>query len=258
MNKTTALARGNVYRLLSQAYLHPSDDFFGMVQSGEFVDELNASITTLAGKNDIDLRHSADLMAEELSGVARNSISELRSRYYGVFGHTISKVCPPYETLYGMPHIFQQTQELGDIAGFYRAFGLETKSIERLDHISVELEFMYFLCYKHAYAMEKKHGKEKVAICVEAQKKFLQQHLGRWVFAFTKLLKKNEDSGFYRRLAELTESFLSFELAHLDVKPKELGASELTPMPSMYEDSGFSCSNDSAELGLRGHPPLDP
>ena len=43
---------------------------------------------------------------------------------------------------------------MGDIAGFYKAFGVElSKDIhERLDHLSVEFEFMHFLAYKESYS----------------------------------------------------------------------------------------------------------
>lgn len=246
MSTVTALARGNVYRLLSQAYLYPSEEFFALLRSGAFAHELDRAIKALlAVKNDRDLKRCTDSMIAALSKAAPGSLSDLRSEYHYVFGHTIPKDCPPYETQCGMADVFQQTQGLSDISGFYRAFGLEAKSLERLDHISVELEFMHFLCCKQAYALESNHGKEKVEICVEAQKKFLQQHLGKWVFAFAKLLKKKKNSEFYTTLAELTESFISFELAYLDVKPKELGSPELTPVPSICEESCFSCGNKS-------------
>lgn len=240
-----ALARGNLYRLLSQAYLYPSKEFFRLLQSGAFAEELRELASALMPlKKGSGLEQSADSMISEASKVAESSLSWLRSEYSDVFGHTISKECPPYETQYGMAHLFQQTQELGNVSGFYHAFGLEARSMERLDHISIEFEFMYFLCYKQAYAIENKHDKEKIGICVETQKKFLKQHLG-WVFAFASLLKKKKNDGFYRKLAELTEGFISFELAYLGVKPRKADIPELTPVPSTCEESCFSCSNEA-------------
>ena len=62
----------------------------------------------------------------------------------------------PYETEYGNEALFQQPQELGDLMGFYRAFGLAMKQDrrERADHISCECEFLMFLALKEAYALE--------------------------------------------------------------------------------------------------------
>ena len=89
-----------------------------------------------------------------------------------IFGHSVSNECPPYETEYGKSHVFQKSQGLGDIAGFYKAFGLEAsdKAKERHDHISIELEFMYFLIFKENYARENSRAEES-DICKDAQKK---------------------------------------------------------------------------------------
>ena len=38
----------------------------------------------------------------------------------------MSKECPLYETQFGAAQVFQQVHELGDIQGFYKAFGVDT------------------------------------------------------------------------------------------------------------------------------------
>ena len=75
-------------------------------------------------------------------------LSDLQSEHRRVFSNVITLDCPPYETLFGNDHVFAQSHVMGDIAGFYKAFGVElSKDIhERLDHLSVEFEFMHFLC----------------------------------------------------------------------------------------------------------------
>ncbi len=61
----------------------------------------------------------------------------------------------PYETEYTTPDALYKAHQLADIAGFYRAFGLEmsTENRERPDHLAAELEFMHFLALKEAQAM---------------------------------------------------------------------------------------------------------
>jgi TorA maturation chaperone TorD len=144
---------------------------------------------------------------------------------------------------------------LGDIAGFYRAFGLDVSDRvrERVDHISVELEFMAFLVYKEAYAQstlpvgQGQAGDEKPAsggraeICREAQRKFLNDHLGRWVQDFTRRLEKKAQDGPYSRLARLTERFLAIELEAFGAKP--LQAEGVTQIPWEPWEGCTSCES---------------
>jgi TorA maturation chaperone TorD len=83
--------------------------------------------------------------------------ANLQSEYLKIFGNIVGTQCPPYETQYHGAHIFMQAQELADIAGFYRAWGLDLseQAKERVDHIWVELEFMSYLAFKEAYAAQK-------------------------------------------------------------------------------------------------------
>jgi Uncharacterized component of anaerobic dehydrogenases len=159
---------------------------------------------------------------------AATSIEILQSEYQRIVGHTMSKECPLYETQYGASQVFQQVQELGDIQGFYRAFGLDTSEIEkeRCDHVSVELEFMHFLLYKQAYAMEN-HGDEKTQICVDAQKKFLKEHIGKWVPLFSVLFARKAGEGFYRAVSALTKEFLRLEIKLMGVKTEIYKESDL-------------------------------
>ena len=155
-------------------------------------------------------------LAEEVQSV---DASQLQTEHRRVYTHILSLDCPPCETLYTARHLFQETQELSDIAGFFRAFGLELAERERPDHISVELEFMYFLTYKEAYALQH-HGRAKARLCREAQRKFMQDHLGRWAFQFARRLKEKAQGGYFGCLASLTEAFLSAEVGLLRTQPE--------------------------------------
>jgi TorA maturation chaperone TorD len=117
-----------------------------------------------------------------------------------------------------------QSQELADISAFYRAFGLEiSEGTERHDHISVELEFMGYLFFKEAYGKEKGHSAEKVALVQDGQRRFLKEHIGRWVPLFCRLLRKKGGDSFYGALANFTSIFIKKDMEVMGVQAKEWG-----------------------------------
>ncbi|GIW39830.1 MAG: hypothetical protein KatS3mg076_0407 [Candidatus Binatia bacterium] len=128
--------------------------------------------------------------------------AELRAEYDRLFGHTVRGVVSPYETEYGAGTLFQQPHELGDIAGFYRAFGLALAAgvHERVDHVACECEFFAFLCRKEAFALETGNT-PMLEATVRAQRLFLKDHLGRFVPAFARSLSRAAPGSRYARIA---------------------------------------------------------
>lgn len=147
------------------------------------------------------------------SGVADDAA--LKRAHLAVFGHAVSKDCPPYGSEYGQAHIFEKTQTLADVAGFYRAFGLALAEgvHDRPDHIALELEFMEFLCLKQALAEAGAHGPERIAFCAKAQRQFLDDHLGFWAFSFANRLRQRPEPGPFAAWAGLLEAFLAQEVS---------------------------------------------
>ena len=132
---------------------------------------------------------------------------------------------------------------MGDIAGFYKAFGVELSQDvhERMDHLSVELEFMHFLAYKESYA-RCHDGPEKTQIVVDAQKKFIKDHIGRWVPLFSKMLVKKADSGLFRYMADFTSDWIDFDAAYLGVNPQPYSEAEYRPATfSAPEGQTYEC-----------------
>ena len=191
-----ALARSAVYRFLSLAFLPPGDSLEPLRE------ECAAALRALASGPDREAARGAAAEAasrqlETASGQA------LRGEYYRIFGHQISRDCPLYETQYEAREIFQQTQQLADIAGFYLAFGLEMADgvHERPDHLALELEFLQLLCFREAYARTH-HSPAEVAILRDAQHLFLRDHLCRWVPVLARLIGRKGES-LYLDLARL-------------------------------------------------------
>lgn len=173
-------------------------------------------------------------------------LTAISSRHREIFGHTARGPIPPYETEYGNEALFQQPQELGDLMGFYNAFGLTLKrgKRERADHISCECEFLMFLALKECYALEH-DNREMLAETQKAEKLFLRDHLGRFLPTFAAKLTHHEDSGFYGLLGELCLRFVAAECARLHVPS---GAANLALRPADDDRVPMACGS-GAECG---------
>lgn len=242
------LARSKMYHLLAAAFFYPDDDLRALVHDDSYVKALKECGEILADGSGSAFLEKLEAESGELSAVSRE---ELERQYGEAFGHSLSRDCPPCETEFDSMHIFQQTHSLADIAGYYRAFGLEIteKQGERLDHISAELEFMGFLAYKEHYAREN-HGEEKTLICEDAQRNFMKEHLGRWTPLFLKLLRGKAPRGFYRGIAAVTAEFVAMEIGLLQVSPDfidnfEASEASLDDFQNDFDDGCGSCGGNA-------------
>jgi len=251
-----ALSRSKLYLLLSWSYLYPEDDeFLDYVQSGEFVEDgraalasLQSSLEGLGGEEASESLSAIEKHFENIENWASSegvnwNIQDLRDEHRRVFSNVIALDCPPYETLFGNDHVFGQSYTMGDISGFYTAFGLQLSQDihERLDHLSVELEFLHYLAYKESYALCH-DGQEKVQTVIEAEKKFVKEHVGRWVPLFSGMLKKKADYGFYKSIADLTADWVDFEIHFLSVSPQPYSETDYRPANfSNPEGQSFEC-----------------
>jgi TorA maturation chaperone TorD len=78
------------------------------------------------------------------------------------------------------------------------------------DHISVELEFMQQVLQREEQAW-KAEDKEMAHLCLENEKKFIEEHLACWVPIFCEKVIKEAELPFYRGMADLTQKFVEFE-----------------------------------------------
>ena len=238
-----ALNRSKMYLLFSWGLLFPEDEeFLDYLQCGEFVEDGRAALDGLraalegqggdrAKQKIASLHKQLDQIEKLVSAECVNwKLTDLQSEHRRVFTNVITLDCPPYETLFGNDHVFAQSHVMGDIAGFYKAFGVElSKDIhERLDHLSVEFEFMHFLTYKESYS-RCHDGMEKTDIVVEAQKKFVKNHIGRWVPLFCRMLSKKADSGLFKLVADSMSDWMDFEVAFLTVTPQPYSEADYRP-----------------------------
>jgi TorA maturation chaperone TorD len=150
-------------------------------------------------------------------GAARG---DLERSYQRLFGHTARGKVPPYETEYGGEEVFRQSQELGDIGGFYRAFGLTVApgEHERSDHLGAECEFLSFLARKEAREIARGEAAAGEEVR-RAARLFLRDHAGHFGRAVGRALAREADQPFYRALGELCFAVLTADCEHFGLPP---------------------------------------
>jgi DMSO reductase family type II enzyme chaperone len=222
-----ALRRAQVYRFLGDAFLYPSDNW---------LEDLPALEPILR-----DLDAPAFCLLPSVVGHLPSSLalSDLQAEHRRAFGLTGSQC---YETEFGLPHEFRQSQELADIAGFYRAFGFTMggRVRERPDHLAAELEFMHVLALKEAYARANGLVKQ-TAVCEDAQRKFLQDHLGRWIGPFAESLARSALEGPYVSLAAFMAAFGQADARRLGAQPEQPVLADVRPTPLAPDLACESC-----------------
>jgi TorA maturation chaperone TorD len=179
----SASRRSLAYALLARSFAYPNED--GVAALREMA---AAALPLLEGTPVAGLAAAAAAATRE----------DLEEDHVHLFTMSFSPDCPTFETAVLSTDTLQQTQRMADIAGFYRAFGVDSADTGfRPDDLSVELEFMGFLCTKQAYAAEHL-GAPRVGQCLRAQRLFLREHLGRWgESAGARVATRAHPSSFY-------------------------------------------------------------
>jgi len=238
--------RAAIYSLLALGFQPPTNEILSRLLTPESQASLAQAATLLYPERKTDLLSAI----EALTKAGESDRGALISRYHFLFGHTARGEITPYETEYGHEALFQQPQELGDLMGFYRAFGLDMRAgtHERPDHISCEFEFLMFLALKEAYALEH-NDREMRQETGKAEILFMRDHLGRFLPAFVGLLQRADRSGFYGNLGELCRRFVTAEADRLQVP---LGAANLGLRPADDSRIPMACGSGADCAAMPG------
>jgi TorA maturation chaperone TorD len=244
-----ALARGVLYRFASRSFRHPDPAWRaewgywsrGIREAVEACCEEDGSSPVLREALETALACDLDTM-------------DVVAEHARVLGHTPRASATPYETEWsGAAGDLLQFHQIADIAAFYNAFGLELGQgcDERADHVSVELEFLHFLCVKEAWAEEQ--GREDLAVvCRETQRKFLAEHVATWTPGLCARVEAASRGGFYGRVSLLLRLWIEDECRRLGAQPD---AASLEPSSTSFrpEDACISCGHAAGCLSdLRG------
>ncbi len=200
--KTVAQHRSNVYGLLAAVYRQePTAAFLEKTRTPAFLEALSELGLNLDAAF---LQQPADRLLEELA-------VEYAHLFLGPGPHI-----SPHESVQREGADGTTGRLWGEatvaIKKFVEAAGFSYRSEYRgmPDHISVELEFMQFVTAREAEAWEQ-GDEDSGRRCLAMEKKFLQDHLLRWVPSFCRKVSAGAEMNFYREMAALTERFMRFE-----------------------------------------------
>lgn len=216
---------------------------------------LREEATGLEGDTAPGERAPTEIDIEGALEFVSHSFQRVAPEHQRIFGFLLSKDCPPYESEY-CPQTFSiyRSQRIGDVAGYYKAFGLEPsrKVPERHDHVSLQMEFMAWVIGKERHARQQggPASEERVEICREAQVKFFRDHLCWWVPAFALALQRKAEGPenaaphtFYGLIAAALAAFIAFERLYLKIEPPTQLAA-----PKPLEDSAeMTCGGCESE-----------
>lgn len=201
-----ALQRSAVYAFFAHAFAYPDE---------ARVEALREAATEVAAAG-------ADLPMMRLAALAQEfSPAFLEPVHVSLITLSSSPDCPAFETAYFSSEALLQAQRMADIAGFYRAWGVDATSTGfRPDELSVEMEFLAFLCEKEAYAIERM-GPPRANQVRKAQRLFLEEHLGCWAPAFGRRLAANAPTGhFYQAAGEALAAWVERDCSETGASPE--------------------------------------
>lgn len=224
-----ALARADAYRVLAAVFRDPDDPGVD--------DELELRVLRSAAR-----RLGSSVTPAAWAGIQRIERRAARAaEHRAIFGHVVAHGCPPYETEFGRRHVFGQSQELGDIRGFYEAFGVRPRTGgERPDHIACELEFLALLALKEAIAVAGEDD-ELMELGRGAARSFLRDHPGRWVRALAARIGQRAPDSGYAAAAAIVATLLAEHALALGVLPVLLDPDDLLPIIEEPDGFRFEC-----------------
>ncbi len=207
--KKLMLNRRNLYRFFARFFQKEIDrDFYEKLKHVEFPAERQENALT-------EFQDALLRLNEYFEYDAGESLDDLAADYAKTFlgaGSAQGEAAFPYESVYTSPKKIMMQDAWNQVCEIYEAKGLErTEEAKELleDHITMEMEFMSYLCDETSQYTETLAG-------LEEQREFLNKHLLNWAPSFCLDIKVYADTEFYRMVGQLTTGFLQLDSFILD------------------------------------------
>lgn len=217
------IARSTVYKLLSLAFRYPTPEYFEGYRQGEFMSTLWENLSALPYLKELvdEELGTKDKVHKGLEGIAFEDFEVGYAQTFDVGAP--EPPCPPYEGVYRQE--VERTGLLIEVAEFYKHFGLgmskEEGNRELPDHLCAELEFLHFLAFKEAQAMEE-NTPDLLKGYVLAQKDFLERHIISWLPGFSEKLESSAAVPFFGETARIASKFTRMDFDRACSRLREL------------------------------------
>ncbi len=219
--RTVNEGRRYVYDLLSRLYAREVDEkLLEELKAAALSGELARRFEALANLDE-RIGRGLDLILGYLRSSAgrdrKEVLLELAAEYASLFLGVKGVPPHPSESSYmSVDHLMYQEQR-DQVVEFYREFGVDKvkEFREPEDHVALELSFMSYLIGRAIEEQEKGNLGEARRL-LDAQGRFLRDHLLKWVPKFAEDVVSNAEVDFYKGLGYLTEGFLELDSRSLD------------------------------------------
>ncbi|WP_462325697.1 molecular chaperone TorD family protein [Desulfoplanes sp.] len=187
----STLVRATAFRMLAFAFGYPKEEFAAIIGKGAW-QELGQALDRTMGQNTAELGGGMNRLfggpAEEVvASFWAQPLETIQAAYTNTFDlGKPQPPCPAYTGLYlagADTYPGPRTEFLSDLQCTYRSWGLEPGT-ELSDHLSVELEFMHFLCITEHAATEA--GDEETLTRVRKDYAWLENHLAAYAPLFAR------------------------------------------------------------------------
>jgi TorA maturation chaperone TorD len=201
-------SKASLHSLLAQGFNYPDEKLVKGVQSGEFLDCMQESLTVLGHSSLKNVIESCRKECVSKKSSEAEVLLELERDYTRLFFASKPRLAYLFESVYREGKLLQDSTF--QIARLYSDAGLKLSEEFRLppDHIAVELEFLAFLVFKEIEGINNAN-KEQVEYARELQGLLISEHLRAFARNLAERVAEHARTTFYQTLAQVLKQYYS-------------------------------------------------
>jgi TorA maturation chaperone TorD len=199
----TEIAREDLCRFIAACYYEPTPAFAE--------ERMFESMLAAARQVDPTLEPVSQRLGEAF---AAQDLQTLLIDYTRLFLGPVNPLAQPYASFWLTREKTLMQESTMDVVDLYAegGFDIDEGFQDLPDHVAAELEFLYLLNHRLHRAAP---ASSEAGSLNDLRQRFLGDHLGLWIGAFTQAVQDGADTGFYRELGALTRAFMGLEMRGL-------------------------------------------